>query len=94
MKLFGHDDRVWVVRLPSAIMGTITVLMTMFIATRYFGRTVGVAAGCVLATSVKFYQYGCLAEDDIYLAALISVAAALFTLCGNFHGSATALAVV
>ncbi len=79
MKLFGHDDRVWIVRLPSALMGAITVLLTIFIASRWLGREVGIAAGCLLATSYKFYQYATLAEDDIYLAMLLALAAALFT---------------
>jgi 4-amino-4-deoxy-L-arabinose transferase-like glycosyltransferase len=77
MKLFGHDDRVWIVRLPSAVMGTLTVLMSVYIADKGFGRTIALMTGFVLATSFKFYQYACLAEDDVYLAALISVAAAL-----------------
>jgi 4-amino-4-deoxy-L-arabinose transferase-like glycosyltransferase len=79
MKIFGHDDRVWIVRLPSAIMGVVTVLLTVFIATRWFGRGVGIVSGCVLATSLKFYQYASLAEDDIFLAAIVAAAAALFT---------------
>jgi 4-amino-4-deoxy-L-arabinose transferase-like glycosyltransferase len=79
MKITGRDDRVWVVRLPSAIMGTITVLLTLFIANRLFGRTVGLVAGCVLALSYKFYQYSTLAEDDIFLAMFVALAAAFFT---------------
>jgi 4-amino-4-deoxy-L-arabinose transferase-like glycosyltransferase len=78
MKLLGHDDRVWIVRLPSALMGVLTVLVTMSIAGRCFGRTAAVLTGSVLATSLKFYQYACLAEDDIYLAALLAIAAAFF----------------
>ena len=78
MKLFGHDDQVWIVRLPSALMGTLTVLMTMLIAGKCFGRTAALITGFVLATTLKFYQYACLAEDDIYLAALVAMAAALF----------------
>jgi 4-amino-4-deoxy-L-arabinose transferase-like glycosyltransferase len=79
MKFFGADDRVWIVRLPSAIMGTTTVLLTVLIATRLFGRPVGIVSGFVLATTLKFYQYSSLAEDDIYLAMLVALAAAFFT---------------
>jgi hypothetical protein len=60
-------------------MGTLTVLLTLFIATKWFGRGVGIVSGCVLATSLKFYQYSVLAEDDIFLAMLVALAAALFT---------------
>jgi 4-amino-4-deoxy-L-arabinose transferase-like glycosyltransferase len=79
MKLFGHVDRVWIVRLPSALMGTVTVLLTMYMARRWFDPTIGVIAGCVLATSYKFYGYATLAEDDIFLAAMVALAAAFFT---------------
>jgi 4-amino-4-deoxy-L-arabinose transferase-like glycosyltransferase len=79
MKLFGHVDRVWIVRLPSAVMGTLTVLLAIYIASRWFGQEIGLITGLLLATSLKFYQYSTLAEDDIYLAMLVALAAALFT---------------
>ena len=78
MKLTGRDDRVWVVRLPSAVMGVATVLLTVWTAGRLFGRAVGVAAGLMLATSYEFYVYACQAEDDNYLAAVVAAGVALF----------------
>jgi 4-amino-4-deoxy-L-arabinose transferase-like glycosyltransferase len=78
MKLFGRDDRVWIVRLPSAIAGTVTVLLTAWTAGRLFGRTTAIVAGMMLATSYEFYVYACQAEDDIYLAALVAAGMALF----------------
>ncbi len=78
MRLFGHDDRVWVVRWPSGLMGLIAVLLTASMAGRVFGRTIGLMSGFVLATCFEFYTYSCLAEDDIYLGALVAIAAALF----------------
>src|SRR5258706_15924419 len=33
-----HSDKAWVVRLPPVMMGTITVLLTAWIAARFFGR--------------------------------------------------------
>ncbi len=71
-------DSVWVVRLPAAMMGCITVLLTAWIASMWFGRHVALCAGLILATSYEFYTYACLAEDDIYLAALVVGAIALF----------------
>jgi 4-amino-4-deoxy-L-arabinose transferase-like glycosyltransferase len=78
MTLFGSDDQVWIVRLPSACMGLITVLLTLWIAGKLFGRTIGQLSGLLLATSFEFYRYSGSAEDDIYLTALVAVCAALF----------------
>jgi 4-amino-4-deoxy-L-arabinose transferase-like glycosyltransferase len=77
MTLFGSDDSVWVVRLPSAVMGTLTALLTMWMAGRWFGRTLGQLSGLLLATSFEFYIYSGSAEDDIYLAALVAICMAL-----------------
>ena len=73
-----HCDSVWVVRLPAALAGLVTVLLTAWIAGRLFGRWVGLCSGLVLATCYEFYAYSCLAEDDIFLAALVAAAIALF----------------
>jgi 4-amino-4-deoxy-L-arabinose transferase-like glycosyltransferase len=78
MAITGRVDQVWVVRLPSAAMGAATVLLTMWIAGQCFGRTVGMLSGLALATSFEFYVYACSAEDDVYLAALVAAAMALF----------------
>jgi 4-amino-4-deoxy-L-arabinose transferase-like glycosyltransferase len=72
-----HADRVWVVRLPAALAGTLVVLLTAWIAARWFGSAVGLCSGIVLATAYEFYAYACLAEDDIFLAALVAIAMAL-----------------
>jgi 4-amino-4-deoxy-L-arabinose transferase-like glycosyltransferase len=87
MKLSGHDDRVWVVRLPSTIAGTVTVLLTAWMAGRLFGRTAGIVSGLMLATSYEFYVYACQAEDDIYLAALVALGMALFVRAELLPGS-------
>lgn len=71
-------DAVWVVRLPSVLMGLSIVLMTAWAAAVWFGRGVGVLSGLVLATMYEFYAYSVLAEDDIYLAAVVAVALTLF----------------
>jgi 4-amino-4-deoxy-L-arabinose transferase-like glycosyltransferase len=78
MKVFGRDDREWVVRLPSAIVGMITVLVISIIAGRWFGRNIGLLSGLALATSFEFYQYASLAEDDIYLGLLVAFCMAVF----------------
>lgn len=73
-----HCDKVWVVRLPSVLMGLATVLMTAWAAGVWFGRGVGMLSGLVLATMYEFYAYSILAEDDIFLAAAVAVAFTLF----------------
>ena len=71
-------DSEWVVRLPSVLMGTFVVLLTAWIASVWFGRTIGLLSGFVLATMFEFYKYSILAEDDIFLAAIVVLAIALF----------------
>ena len=69
---------VWVVRLPAVLAGCLTVVLTAWTAARCCGRRIAVWSGLVLATTYEFYIYACRAEDDIFLAALVSVAMALF----------------
>jgi 4-amino-4-deoxy-L-arabinose transferase-like glycosyltransferase len=77
--LFGqHCDRIWVVRLPAVLMGTSIVLMTAWMASLWFGRITGLLSGLVLATTYEFYAYSILAEDDIFLAAVVVLAVTLF----------------
>ena len=71
-------DHVWVVRLPSVLMGLSIVLMTAWMASIWFGRNVGLLSGFVLATMYEFYAYSVLAEDDIFLAAIVTLAMLLF----------------
>ena len=78
MTVTGRTDAVWVVRLPSAAMGAAVVLLSVWMAGRCFGRTVGVLSGAILATGYEFYVYAGSAEDDVYLAALVAVAMAVF----------------
>jgi len=76
--IFGRLDKVWIVRLPSALMGLLTLLLVAWIAARLFGRQIGLLSGIVLATMYEFYFYAGQAEDDIFLAFLVAVCFALF----------------
>lgn len=69
---------VWVARLPGAIAGTITCLLTAGTAARLLGRSVGVLAGFALATMYEFYVYATLAEDEVFLAAVVAACVYLF----------------
>jgi 4-amino-4-deoxy-L-arabinose transferase-like glycosyltransferase len=78
MLAFNRTDELWVVRLPAAIAGLIVVLVGAWIATRWYGRSFGLIAGVVIATSYELYQYATLAEDDIYLGMLVVACMAMF----------------
>jgi 4-amino-4-deoxy-L-arabinose transferase-like glycosyltransferase len=71
-------DRVWVVRLPAALMGVAVVLMTAWTAGVGLGRRVGLCSGYGLATAYEFWRYSTLSEDDIFLAAIVVSAVAFF----------------
>ena len=76
--VFGSLDKVWIVRLPSALMGLLTLLLVAWSATRLFDRKTGLLSGLTLATMYEFYFYAGQAEDDIFLAFLVAVCFALF----------------
>lgn len=76
--IFGRADVEWVVRLPSAMMGALIVLLVAWMAGRHFGRSIGLLAGAAMATMYEQYQYASLAEDDIFLAAVVCLAMAIF----------------
>ncbi len=76
--LFGHCDQVWIVRIGPACMATISVMLVASMAAGWFGRRIGLLSGLVLATVYEFTQYAWLAEDEIYLCALVTLAVAWF----------------
>jgi len=76
--LGGPLDAEWSARIPPAVMGCLIVLMTAYLAARWFGRNIGMAAGLMLSTGYEFYYYATLAEDDIFLAALAVATILLF----------------
>ncbi|MGD1277802.1 MAG: glycosyltransferase family 39 protein [Tepidisphaeraceae bacterium] len=73
-----HCDNEWSVRIPPAAMGLLIVLMTAAMAARWLGRGMGLVCGFAAASMYEFYYYCTLAEDDIFLAALVVGAIALF----------------
>jgi len=76
--VIGHCDREWNVRLGSALAGLITVLLTVWLAGRLYGRSVGVVSGLILATMYNFLRYSTLAEADIFLAPIVAGALCVF----------------
>lgn len=84
--LCGRCDEVWIVRIGPAIMGTIAVLLVAWMAAGWFGRTIGLLAGFIFATMYELAQYAWLAEDEIFLCALVTAAVAFFVKIEFFNG--------
>ena len=76
--LIGRFDQEWIVRLPAMLIATATVLIVSSLASFWFGRTMGILTGLCLATSLEFTRYAWLAEQDIYLTFLVTIAIAFF----------------
>lgn len=74
----GRLDEIWIVRIPPALMGLVSLLMVAWMTTRLFGRETGLLAAMTLATMYEFAFYAGQAEDDIFLAALVTACFALF----------------
>ncbi|MDZ4686975.1 MAG: glycosyltransferase family 39 protein [Planctomycetaceae bacterium] len=68
----------WTMRLPSAIVGVVVVLLVMRLATRLFGPTVGLLSGLIQATCVYQAAYARLAESDVLLQAFVLGAIVVF----------------
>ncbi len=66
------------VRVPSVLAGVGIVLLVAHLASRWFGRTVGILAGMVQATTFYTLTYARLAEGDIILAVIVVAATVVF----------------
>jgi 4-amino-4-deoxy-L-arabinose transferase-like glycosyltransferase len=76
--LAGRLDQVWIVRIPPATMGWLTLLLVGWTGARLMGRRTGLLSAVALATMYEFYFYAGQAEDDIFLAFLVALALAFF----------------
>lgn len=84
--IVGHPDREWSVRIAPALMGTLVVLLVGWMAAGWYGRTIGLLSGLVTATTSELVRYAWLAEDEIFLCALVTLAVALFVRLEFFGG--------
>ena len=75
---FGDIQQCWQVRLGPLVAGLIVTLTCAWMAQRWFGRSIGLLAGFLLATSFQFVRYTWLAEEDLFLCAVIIGALACF----------------
>jgi 4-amino-4-deoxy-L-arabinose transferase-like glycosyltransferase len=73
---FGDSARVF--RVMSVLVGLISVLCTGWMAGLFFGRAVGLLAGCILATMYEFVRYSQAPESDIFVCSLVALGMALF----------------
>jgi 4-amino-4-deoxy-L-arabinose transferase-like glycosyltransferase len=74
----GRCDAEWIVRLPGVLIATGVVLLAAWLASLWFGRTVGLLSGLILATMYEFYTYASDTEPDIHLCAIVTGALAVF----------------
>ncbi|MBX7074969.1 MAG: hypothetical protein K1X71_17645 [Pirellulales bacterium] len=84
--VFGRCDREWIVRIAPAAMGTIVVLLVGWMAAGWYGRSIGLLSALVTATLSELTRYAWLAEDEIFLCAIITIAMALFVRLEFFGG--------
>jgi 4-amino-4-deoxy-L-arabinose transferase-like glycosyltransferase len=73
----GHVNE-FTLRFPSALCGTLGVLMTYLTARRLWNREAGVIAAVVLATSPDWWQAAALVQVDMTLAFFVSASLLLF----------------
>ncbi len=84
-RFFGGESE-GAARVPAALLGILTVVMTAAFAARRLGREAGVLAGLVLALSLKFLLQARLAEIEILLAATVTAALIAFHRAGPEGG--------
>ncbi len=76
--LVGRCDELWIVRIPPALVGMGCVLMVAWMASVFYGRTLGLLAGAIHATMYEIAQYAWLSEDEIFLCGLVTASVVLF----------------
>jgi 4-amino-4-deoxy-L-arabinose transferase-like glycosyltransferase len=73
----GRVDE-FTVRFPSALLGTLSVLMTYYVGERLWTRKAGLVAAVVLATSFEWWQAATITQVDMTLAFFVSAALMFF----------------
>ncbi len=76
-KILGRVDE-FSVRFPSALFGTLGVLLTFFVGARMWGHKAGIVSAIVLATSSEWWQAGTIAQVDMTLAFFTLASLVLF----------------
>ena len=89
----GRVDE-FTVRFPSAVLGTLGVLMMYYVGERLWTRKAGLVAAVVLATSFEWWQATTITQVDMTLAFSISAALMLFYFLYREERSRTARSLV
>ena len=76
--VLGSCAQEWIVRLPPVLIATGVVFLLARMAAGWFGQSIGVLSGLVLATMFEFTRYAWLAEPDMFLCGLVISTIALF----------------
>lgn len=74
----GGIDAPWTARLPSVLMGIAAAVLAAQAAAAFYGRATGLASGLILASSFQFLRYAWAAEEDVYVAAFVTLLYAWF----------------
>ncbi len=85
-RLAGTDAHDGVARLAAVLAAVPIVLMVAAIAARFYGRSVGLLSGALLATMQEFYYYAANPEADIFLCVFVTAAIACFVWLEFDHG--------
>ena len=75
----GRCDAEWIVRLPEVLIACGVVLLAAWLTALWFGRTVGLLSGLILATMYEFFTYASDTEPDIHLCAIVTATLAVFS---------------
>ncbi|WP_169977500.1 ArnT family glycosyltransferase [Tautonia rosea] len=68
----------WAARLPAMVSAVLTSLVIAWLAARWYGDRVGLLAGLIQSSSVYVFMQGRLAEADMMLCAIVTMAMAAF----------------
>lgn len=74
----GRTDAAWIYRIAPALAGMLCVVLTAWMTAILYGRAEGLLAGLALATSFQFLRYAWLAEEEVFLAAIVAACLAVF----------------
>ncbi len=77
-KLIGFNE--WAMRLPAAVSGLLTVIVTYLLGKKFYNERTGLLAGLVVMTAFQFLVQSRIAELDVVLTLFMTLAVYLFYL--------------
>ncbi|MBN3032994.1 MAG: glycosyltransferase family 39 protein [Candidatus Saganbacteria bacterium] len=77
-KLIGFNE--WALRLPAALSGLLTVVVTYLLGRKFYNERTGLLAGLIVMTAFQFLVQSRIAELDIALTFLMTLSVHLFYL--------------